>query len=814
MVRIRSLIIAIVIAALPAGFLYATLVGGRPLARDDASAMVYPIFHALDESLADGSLYLWDSQQWCGLPALAGGETTSLYPPTLGLCALLGWIDALHASYWLHLALAAAGVYWVARNLGASRGAGVVGAAAFAFSGYQCAHLIHFDHITALAHLPLMLAVLQTALVRNTPRWWALLAVEVALAALCSHPMLLVMALTVCVLWVIFGHNWRGDETPAYARLLPLLLAGIVAGLLVTPQLLPTLQLALAEGKASAPDTAQAVEHVASYPFRARDLVRVLLPNFFGTVRENILGGGAQWHETQPFTGAAPLLLGIAGAIVAFRKRGWGFCVATFAVGAALMPAEGNPIHAALAHLPFWGGFRATGRWMVLPILSLALLSALAITHLPEASQRLRRATGRAVGALAALIVTVTTVLWLTFGVDADGRLWLPGQGGDFPLETPAEAMLNCMTSIEPVLLVAAAIITWIVAARLAAGKHAGIVSGLVLLLATTAPQWHLWQQTNRTVPREYYTDPPVTAQALGEGRVTAIPPAMVAPRWRPPGSTRVERVMAVRELLTPALGTVWGATYGGGYRQGLVTPATELVWEQFYHFGIQVFLGRAALEPRTVERYGTPIQRLERLHALAGVTHIVTPATTDAPELALAHEGVVNVYTWRERHPRVWLAGSTHGVPERRTQLWAARRLALDPHRDVILDRAIDLPEDAGRGEAEIVEDADERLVIRAECETPGVLVVADAWYPGWSVTVDGEPAELLRANYAFRGVVLPEGEHEVVFTFRPSTWSAALPMCAVGLLVVIALLVWPTREPPQEGLTPPKPRAGDDRA
>jgi hypothetical protein len=43
------------------------------------------------------------------------------------------------------------------------------------------------------------------------------------------------------------------------------------------------------------------------------------------------------------------------------------------------------------------------------------------------------------------------------------------------------------------------------------------------------------------------------------------------------------------------------------------------------------------------------------------------------------------------------------------------------------------------------------------------------------------------------------------VTFSYWPASWNVALPMCGTGLLVVIALLIWPHREPRREGLTPP---------
>jgi len=790
----RGLVVVALMLALPAAFMHRTVLEGRPLARDDAAVMVYPFFRALDRDLADGHLYLWDSVQWCGLPAMARGETGSLYPPTVLLAALLPWLTALHASYWLHLALGAAGMYWVARNVGASRGGAVVGAAAYAFSGYQAAHLVHFAHIVAVGHLPLMLALLQTALARRSGRWWALLALEVAIAYLGSHPMPFVMALTVCTLWLALGHDWRREG--GTRRVLSLALAGVAALLLVMPQLLPMLDLAGAQGKVAAEGPA-AVEHMTSYPFRARDLARVLLPNVFGTVHDNILGGGPAWHESQPFTGAAPLLLGIVGVIVGFRRRGWAFALAVFVVGAALMPAEGNPLHAALSRLPLWGGFRATGRWMVLPIFALALLSSLAITHLPRATERLRTAMGKLTALLAAIIVFAVVALWLTFGVSESGALVFPGQSGPVPVRVPADAVLNCVTSWEPLLLIAATIVTALVIARLASGRRASVPALAVLLLAVTAPQWHLWQVTNRTVPRDSYLDRPATVEAVRGGRITTLPPGVVDPTWRAPGEDWEQRTMCARELLTPALGTIWGVRYADGYTQGLGTPATRELWQNYYHYGAQAFTGVADVSAETVKLFGTPAERMKRLHWLAAVQHIVTVGEIDDPDLELTLDGPVRVYSYRERRSRWWLVRRAHVVVDPDAQLRAVKMREFDPDEEVIVDRQVALGDGDPGAETGVVYPVgghSTHFTLCTICPAPRVLVLADAWHSDWRVTVHGEPAELLRANFAFRAVVVPAGAHNVTFSYRPASWPVALPLCALGMLLVIGLALWPT--------------------
>ena len=59
------------------------------------------------------------------------------------------------------------------------------------------------------------------------------------------------------------------------------------------------------------------------------------------------------------------------------------------------------------------------------------------------------------------------------------------------------------------------------------------------------------------------------------------------------------------------------------------------------------------------------------------------------------------------------------------------------------------------------------DRITLRTRTAHPAFLVLQQAWYPGWSATVDGEAVELVRANIAVFGIVLPAGMHEVAFSF-----------------------------------------------
>jgi hypothetical protein len=91
----------------------------------------------------------------------------------------------------------------------------------------------------------------------------------------------------------------------------------------------------------------------------------------------------------------------------------------------------------------------------------------------------------------------------------------------------------------------------------------------------------------------------------------------------------------------------------------------------------------------------------------------------------------------------------------------------------------------------ASVIEYDPHKVVVDTETTAPGILVLSDAWYPGWRVTVDGQNAEILRVNYALRGVYVDGGTHRVEFQFRPHSLYLGATT-TLGSLLLAALVVW----------------------
>jgi hypothetical protein len=86
--------------------------------------------------------------------------------------------------------------------------------------------------------------------------------------------------------------------------------------------------------------------------------------------------------------------------------------------------------------------------------------------------------------------------------------------------------------------------------------------------------------------------------------------------------------------------------------------------------------------------------------------------------------------------------------------------------------------------------------IVLEAELQCRGMVIYADTYYPGWTATVDNQPARVYEAYGFVRGVVADAGPHRIELRFRPRSvyWGAALTLS--GLFAAVLLSVRQNRE------------------
>lgn len=163
-----------------------------------------------------------------------------------------------------------------------------------------------------------------------------------------------------------------------------------------------------------------------------------------------------------------------------------------------------------------------------------------------------------------------------------------------------------------------------------------------------------------------------------------------------------------------------------------------------------------------------------------------------------LIHSGDVKIYENLAAQPRAFLLYDWQWQPD----VAASVAAMADPALDLRATAVLVAPDDAPLPEATAVPEANgtavvrayapERVVVATESAAPGLLVLTDAAYPGWQAFVDGAPAPLYQADGLFRGVFVPAGRHEVVFTFRSPTFAIGRVVTLAALLLLLGAALW----------------------
>ena len=122
---------------------------------------------------------------------------------------------------------------------------------------------------------------------------------------------------------------------------------------------------------------------------------------------------------------------------------------------------------------------------------------------------------------------------------------------------------------------------------------------------------------------------------------------------------------------------------------------------------------------------------------------------------------------------PEAWLVGEVREVGFDEAALAARGWTGLDPAATALVDGGCDgcaevrTPGPAGSVGAGRWGPSSVAVTVAAE--RPALLVVSQAWFPGWRAEVDGEAADVVRVDGVVQGVPVPAGDHEVVLRYRP---------------------------------------------
>ena len=89
------------------------------------------------------------------------------------------------------------------------------------------------------------------------------------------------------------------------------------------------------------------------------------------------------------------------------------------------------------------------------------------------------------------------------------------------------------------------------------------------------------------------------------------------------------------------------------------------------------------------------------------------------------------------------------------------------------------------------------QQAVLEADLDSPGLVILADIYYPGWELAIDGKPAPIYRVNGSMRGAAVSSGPHRLVYTYSPRSFQIGRLVSIAGLATLtilgLACARWP---------------------
>jgi hypothetical protein len=660
------------------------------------------------------------------------------YPPALLLLVgPLAWSFSLFFA--LHLAWASVGTYWLVRSLERRSESALLAAVIFALSGKLAAHMVigHASLVAGLAWTPWAVTCLHLSLSRRSALFAILTGIALA-AQVTTHTYSLVYTayglILYTLLYLALSPGAAVDRLRAGLRLMPrLALIPVVAVLLGSIQLLPLLEMA--------PHSNRALTLAEATLFSlspAQTLTGILFPT------ANV------GHEWIIYPGL--LTLGLAAGAWWVRRERQVIIFAALAVLGALLALGDSTFLYRLAYqfVPGLHWMRTPARLWFFITLGLAILAAYGF----EAWQTAwRRPQLRIVRLL--LVAATAFSLVMSLGVMLGLGQTTRGAWGLALFGTLSGALLLGATFRRPGPLFLWLALLLIAADLLSFGYSLlrMIPESEVAAQGWEAAQWLAAQAQPFRVYSPSYSLPQTAASNAGLEQIDGVEPVHL---------TGYDRFMA----------------QAGGYGDG--------------PFSVTIPPFPDGVSPEVAHRDAQPDLRL--LGLLNG-RYLAAAFPLDEPNLTLQRQGKG---TWLYENelslPRAFVVHQAEPVTN--DQAWE-QIATLDAERVALVEGGQRLSGAAEPSTARILERAPNRLVIQTELDAPGLLVLSEMWYPGWETRDNGQQIPILRVNAILRGVHLDEGQHKLVFEYRPWTVRLGVLLSAVTALILAAMLLiglaWP---------------------
>jgi hypothetical protein len=715
-----------------------------------------------------------------GFPLLAGFQSAPFYPPHV-VFLFVSFFDAIRILFVFHYLVSALGAYGLARRWGYPAYLSAIAAFLFTFGGIIVSLTNVLNHFQTAVWLPWLILAGERAIRSYSAKDFLIFAGVGLVQFLAGSPELYALSLGLLCIHVLA----MAKQRCAASYVKPFLLiaaANILLLGLAMVQLLPTLELFLQSRRPNVPyqeATAWSLSPVGLINFFILDKevdrslfngVRLFLGRDIPFLMSLYMGQACVFGLCSWFSHARRLEKLVLSSLVLF--------------GIALALGKHSPIYSfLLAHMPLFSLFRFPEKFvfLVYPLLIIITLRGLHafVTSEDGTHKKSLWLFSAVVGSLTIIYFAglLRPDFYLTFYRWTD--LVRPASIG--------EILPSLLLSLERQILLSGALLVILFLWKrqtLGLPVFRMLIVALVFIDLTSAHR-----QFQFLVRPELVTEQPKIISSSGSQTYRLF---SGLPSLHP-------SVFTMRDRSFPQVAeAVWSS----------LVPNIGVFYDVDYMQEIDA-LSRAPYDVFLKTAKNLPPGRFYSLLGALNVKYLSSLSPLPGGEIELVRhfpEYPLWLYELERAVPRVYIVPAAEHETDPAKTLERLASKDFNPRATVLVDEPMSLGNKAVfQAEARILEYENQLVNIQASLDSPGILVLADSFYPGWNAYVNGRNEKVYRANLFFRGVPLPAGTHTVEFRYEPRSFAIGRAVSIVTLSLIVATSILLYLRKRQANLTVP---------
>ncbi len=707
-------------------------------AMPDVIGQIYPWKKLVIESWKSGNVPLWNPYILSGTPLLADYQSAALSPFNT-IFFLLPFIDAWSLLVLLQPLLAGLFMYYLARTFKISRIASLVASLSFMFSGFIVTWMSYATLGYAILFLPLSVLAIEKYFQTKSKRWLAVLSFSVPFSFFAGHFQISVYFLIITVSYIFLKIINNRREA------LICLLFVFFGVLLSMPQLLPSYELFSFSLRSNILQKSEII------PWQW--IPTLIAPDFYGNpvTGNNWFGHYAEWNI---FIGIIPLFLAVYAI---FGKKDVRTFFLYLVAGISLLMAFDTPVAGLIYSLKIPVlSTSAAGRIICVYAFSASLLAAFGMDGF---ILDLKKRNFKKLFLIFSLFTFVFVISWsmliLKLGIPVD-KISISKQNLIFP------SLIWVLFSLVFML-------------SLFLKKRKFFILGILILFIIAIDLLRFAQKWQPFDPKSLvFPDVAVTAEfkkISGFNRVIGNLGGESVIYYHMP------TVEGYDPLFIKRYGQLTASLSDGKIKdseRSVVKFPREgkFIWQGLNFLGVKYVVHKFSdgRNSWTLPFWEKPLQFKE-----------------------IFNDGKYEIYENLDVLPRTSLIGSAEILSDDQKIMDFMLNSNQDLTKKIVLEKPNQSFSDGSIGSASILKYDPNRVEILVNATGSGYLMLTDSFYPGWKASVNGKPAEILRADYSFRALPVIKGKYVVKMFYEPESFWTGVYLSLLGIAGIFIFLVVP---------------------